>query len=42
MGLRLFIVKDLVEANGGRVTVQSEPGRGTRIVVAFDPVVPGG
>jgi len=31
MGLRLFIVKDLVEANGGRVTVQSGPGRGTRM-----------
>ena len=37
VGLRLFIVKDLVEANGGRITVQSEPGRGARIVVAFDP-----
>jgi signal transduction histidine kinase len=37
MSLRLFIVKDLAEANGGRVTVQSDPDRGTRIVVAFDP-----
>lgn len=34
--------QQLIEANGGRVTVQSEPGHGTRIVPAFDPLVPGG
>ena len=32
-GLGLTIVKRLVEAHGGRVTAESEPGRGTRISV---------
>lgn len=34
-GLGLFIVKTLVEAQGGRVEVQSVPGRGTRFSVCL-------
>ncbi len=37
-GLGLYIVKSLVEAHGGRIDVQSVPGRETR----FDVVLPAG
>jgi two-component system phosphate regulon sensor histidine kinase PhoR len=34
-GLGLAIVRQTVEAHGGEVSVQSEPGKGTRFVVAL-------
>ena len=39
IGLGLAVAKMLVEANGGAVTVESAPGRGTRFEVRF-PVAP--
>jgi signal transduction histidine kinase len=37
MGLGLAIAKDLVEAHGGQITAESEPGRGTAVECAFPP-----
>lgn len=34
-GLGLPIVKGLAEAHGGRVALESEPGRGTRVTITF-------
>lgn len=39
-GIGLFGVRERVEGLGGRVTVQSEVGRGTEVVVAFAPQDP--
>ncbi len=33
VGIGLSIVKHIVEAHGGRVTVQSEPGQGSRFTI---------
>jgi len=33
IGIGLSIVKHIVEAHGGRVTVESEPGQGTRFTI---------
>jgi signal transduction histidine kinase len=38
-GLGLAIVKSLVEAHGGRVSLKSEPGKGTLVTLSF-PAVP--
>jgi signal transduction histidine kinase len=35
IGLGLAVVKSLAEANGGAVTVESEPGRGSRFALGF-------
>jgi signal transduction histidine kinase len=35
IGLGLVVVKNLTQANGGSVTVQSEPGKGTEFVITL-------
>ena len=32
-GLGLFVVHDIIEAHGGTITVESEPGRGTTFII---------
>jgi len=39
LGLGLFLTKSVVEQHGGRLTIESEPGRGTRASL-FLPMVP--
>ena len=39
-GLGLAIVKHLVEAHGGRVSAESEPGTGTTITCWFPDQLP--
>jgi signal transduction histidine kinase len=41
-GLGLAIVRETVHAAGGTIEIDSEPGRGTRVELAFPPVVTGG
>ncbi len=36
-GLGLYLVKTLTEAMGGRVDLDSRPGRGTRVAIALSP-----
>jgi signal transduction histidine kinase len=38
-GLGLFMVKHIMDGHGGRVNVESEPGRGSRVRLTF-PVIP--
>jgi two-component system OmpR family sensor kinase len=38
-GLGLAIAKSLIEASGGQISVQSEPGEGTRVTVRFPAIV---
>jgi signal transduction histidine kinase len=39
-GLGLFLVRHIMDAHGGRVDVESEPGRGSRFRLAFPIVTP--
>ena len=34
-GLGLAIVKDIVKMHGGRISIDSHPGEGTKIVLTF-------
>jgi len=36
-GLGLFVVKQIVEEYGGKITVHSEPGKGTHFLITFPP-----
>jgi signal transduction histidine kinase len=40
-GLGLAIVKQVADAHGGRVLVDSTPGRGTRIELSLQPLKDG-
>ena len=40
-GLGLSIARNIIEANGGRIEVSSEVGRGTTFMVTFDKGAPG-
>lgn len=37
-GLGMAIAKQIIEVHGGKIAVESEMGKGTRIVIKFSPV----
>jgi signal transduction histidine kinase len=39
-GLGLFVVKNIIDAHAGHITIDDEPGTGTRVTLAIPRVIP--